>query len=272
MAAAKHSGDIFIRDIALIDPDPLNTRDMTSQVAIDDIERIAREMLVRGFDAGQEILVRSKPGGRYMVTDGHKRRLAFIRALELGASMPGIPTQSEKVGTNDEDRAIIRLRAPGRRLSPTEAVIDIKRLIGWNWSPQEIADRLGEKLFWVESCLELAETPFEVREAVRTGKVATTEALRAVHDHKENAPRVTRAAVEHAAARGSPRATGRDFRAVAPKARTEAVSLCSLSMAVVIAWDNWETEVALPPNLGRAILALKQHLGPLARPVAEAAE
>lgn len=270
--AAKHSGDIFIRDIALIDPDPLNTRDMTSQVAIDDIERIAREMVERGFDAGQEVLVRSKPGGRFMVTDGHKRRLAFIRALELGASMPGIPTQSEKVGTNDEDRAIIRLRAPGRRLSPAEAVIDIKRLIGWNWTPQEIADRLGEKLFWVESCLELAETPFEVREAVRTGKVATTEALRAVHDHKEDAPRVTRAAVEHAAARGKTRATGRDFRAVAPKARTEAVSLDALARKAVHEWRESMAKGATVDAMDKAMEALEQHLGPLARPVAEAAE
>src|ERR1700734_893171 len=156
------TGDIFARDIYTIDPDPDNTRDVTSEIARADIEEIAAAMVARGFDAGREILIRAKPGGRWMVTDGHKRRLAFLRAIELGASMRLIPTRSEPKIFTEEDRAIIRLRTPGRELSPVEAIVDIRRLFGWNWTPEAICERLGKKKDWLKRGMDLAGAPFEI--------------------------------------------------------------------------------------------------------------
>lgn len=265
--AAVRSGDIFDRDVSLIDPDPDNTRDIDSPVARADIETIALSIVARGYDADQEILVRRKRDGRWMVTDGHKRRLAYLRALELGAVLRGIPCRSEKQGTNDEDRAIIRLRAPGRRLSPLEAVVDIKRLLGWNWTKEDIAAKLGESIAWVNSCLDLAAAAPDVRQSVRDDKIAPTEALKVVRRHGPEAGTVIRKAVEHARGEGRERARPRDVAAV-EKPRSEPISVCSLATAAVKAWRNSEEHLDGQRAFRVAMEALEAHLGPLARQAA----
>lgn len=259
---AVRSGDIFDRDINLIDPDPDNPRDVTSPQAVADIEEIAYSILVRGFDLDRAILVRKKTNGRWMVTDGHKRRIAFLRALELGADLRGIPSRSERLGTDNEDRAILRLRSPGREFTPLEASVDIKRLLGWGWTEKAITEKLGKQKDpdWVRRCLDLAGAEPEVRQAVREDKIAATEAIKIVRKHGEAAPRVTQDAIEHARARGKNRATSRDIEAVT-KPREVPISLCTLAMAAVAAWrDSPETL-----DFQLAMEALEQHLGPLAK-------
>lgn len=262
MVEAIRSGDIFDRDINLIDPDPDNPRDVTSPVAITDIEEIAHSILTRGFDLDRAILVRKKPDGRWMVTDGHKRRIAFLRAIELGASLRGIPCRSERVGTDNEDRAIFRLRAPGREFSPLEASVDIKRLLAWGWTEKAITEKLGKQKDpgWVKRCLELAGAEPEVRQAVRDDKIAPTEALRVIRKHGANAGPVIEAAAKQARSEGRERVRPRDVNAVT-KPRTEPVSLCSLAMAVVKAWEDSSDTL----DFQMAMEALKRHLGPLAK-------
>lgn len=247
--------DIFARPIHLIDPDPENTRDITGPVAVADIEEIAHSILNRGFDPDRALLVRKMPGGRWMVTDGHKRREAVLRAIKLGAKISAVPCRSETLGTDEQDRAILRLRDPGRALSPLEAVIDIKRLLGWNWSEKQIADKLGKRVEWVRQCLELAGAPIEVREAVRSGELAPTEARRVA---READPVATlNGAREQARSEGRDRIRTRDVAAVS-KSRTEGPSLCSLAIAAVRAWrDGGDVDAAMG--------ALEAALGPLAR-------
>lgn len=248
--------NIVGRPINLIDPDPDNSRDMESAVTQADIEEIALSILKRGFDPDRAILVRSRPGGRYMVTDGNKRRAAFIRARELGAAIELMPTRSEEKGTDEQDRALLRLRAPGRELSPLEAAIDIKRLIGWQWSTDDIAEKLGKQPDWVRRCLDLAGASTEVRDAVRNGHIAPTEAVKAIRQHKENAGPIITAAREVAQERGKNRATARDIEKVT-KPRTEAPSLCSLATAAVLAWESSGDSA----TLSVAMQALRDHLG-----------
>lgn len=263
MPEAVRSGDIFDRDIHLIDPDPENTRDVDSPVARADIEEIARSILKRGFDLDRAILVRKQPTGRWMVTDGHKRRMGFLRAIELGAELRGIPCRSERVGTNNEDRALLRLRAPGRELSPLEASVDIKRLLAWGWKEDAIAEKLGKPPAWLTTCLTLAGAAPDVRQPVRDDKIAPTEALKVVRRHGEEAGPVIERAIAHAHARGKSRATGQDVAAVT-KPREVPVSLCSLAMAVLEQWDEWGRGCDLAPEpLSIAIYNLKKHMGPL---------
>lgn len=231
--------DIFARPIELIDPDPFNSRDIDSPVAREDIEEIARSILTRGFDPDRALLVRKLPSGRWMVTDGHKRRRAVLRAIELGAKIATVPCRSEERGTNDEARAILRLRAPGRELSPLEAATDIRRLMGWGWSDAKIAAELGKKPDWIARCLDLAAAPIEVRAAVRDQQISPTEARRVVKEHGSNAGAIIARSVDHARTEGRSRARPRDIAAVM-KPRTDPVSLPTLVVAMFRAHDEDE--------------------------------
>lgn len=253
--ASVRVADIFARPIELIDADPENSRDIDSPVARADIEEIAQSILSRGFDPDRAILVR-KNGERWTVTDGHKRRMATLRAIELGAEITSIPCRSEPQGTNEADRAILRLRAPGRELSPLEAAIDIKRLTAWGWTDAKIAERLGKKPDWIARCLELASAPLEVRRAVRDNQISPTEATRVVRRHGTEAGTVIKAATAHARSEGRERARPRDVEAVT-KPRTEPVSLCSLAVATILAWESGDSA-----ELGAALSALANRLGP----------
>lgn len=254
--------NIVGRSIDMIDADPENSRDMQSPTTLADIEEIARSILSRGFDPDRAILVRSRPGGRYMVTDGNKRRAAFLRARELGAKIELIATRSEIQGTNEETRAVLRLRAPGRELSPLEAVIDINRLLGWHWSKEKIAEQLGKNPDWIDRCLDLAAAPHEIREAVRTQEIAPTEARKLAREADPvNALRTVR---EHANAAGRTRIRTRDVDAVM-KPRTEGVSLCTLATIAVRAYRDWNGDPGRLREIFAAIEALETRLGPLAR-------
>jgi len=234
---AVRVADIFARDISLIDPDPDNCRDIESPQALADIEEIALSIMTRGFDADRAILVRKTSNGRWMVTDGHKRHRATLRAIELGAEIRAIPCRSEEKGTNEQDRAILRLRQPGRELTALEAAIDIKRLMGWGWSDVKIAERLGKKPDWVGRCLELAGAPIEVRQAVRDEQISATEAIKVVRLNGAAAGEVITKAVERAHGEGRTRARPRDIEAVT-KSRVEAPSLCGVAVTVVMAWES----------------------------------
>lgn len=271
---AVRVADIFARDIALIDPDPDNTRDIDSQRDRDDIEKIALSILHRGFDPDQAILVR-KSGDRWMVTDGHKRRRAYLRALELGALLQGIPTRSEPKGFDEEKRALYRLRRQGRELSPLEAVIDIQRLLGWGWSTKKIAERLGEKPDWVDRCLELAGAPREVREAVREEKISPTLAVNTLRQHgqKEGAKLVA-AAIEEGGGRARPRHV-REVVEREEKPRTEPPSLCSLATKAILTWDAWIADIEISdvdPALRAAMEAMRERIGMAAMDAAKLRE
>lgn len=250
------SGDIFNRPVELIDPDPDNCRDIDSEVARADIEEIALSILKRGFDVDRALLVR-KVGARWIVTDGHKRRRAVLRAIELGASIKLVPCRSEAQGTDEETRALLRLRAPGRELTPLEAVIDIKRLLGWNWTKEAIAEKLGKKTDWIDRCLELAGAPLVVRDAVKAGLAPTVgrSIARIARTTGADAGELVTKVNDHAVARGKTRATTQDFDAVV-KPRTEPVSINSLAIAAVLAW-----EASGDPDRGATMAALRDHIG-----------
>jgi ParB-like chromosome segregation protein Spo0J len=251
-------GDIFARPLDLIDPDP-NNRSTETPYARAHIAEIAASMVARGFDTDRAILVRKQRNGRWMVTDGHMRLAAAFLAVEMGANIKGIPCRSEAQGTTEEDRAILRLRDPGLAPTQLEAAEDIKRLMTWGWTRAKIALKLGKSESWVASCLDIAGTTIEIRQAVTENKVATTEALKIVREHGDDAGAVIEKAHANAVARGKKTATAKDVKAVTERpapVRTDPPSLLSFAVAVVLAWEGGITS-----ELDGALDQLAGHIG-----------
>lgn len=256
-------GDIFSRPLDLIDPDPKNRSTETPRARAW-IEEIAAGIVARGFDTDRAILVRKQRNGRWMVTDGHMRLAAAFLAVKMGADIKGIPCRSEPQGTTEEDRAIMRLRVPGLAPTPLEASDDIKRLMSYGWTKATIAEKLGKSESWVTSCLDIAGTAPEVRKAATENKMSTTEILKVVRSHGDDAAAVIDKAHAHAQKRGKTRATAPDVAAVT-KPRVEPRSVCSVAAVASAAWDAWPGRKDAPDDLVFAMEELAASLGPLKR-------
>lgn len=249
--------DIFAYppDAIMVDPD-FNPRDMTAPDTLAWIDEIAFSIKERGFDPDRPLLGR-KAGASFIVTDGHCRLAAIRKLLDAGEPILGVPCRSEPQGTSREDRQLLSLRAPGKALTPLESAVAIKRLISWGWATDKIAAHLGKSTSWVTGCLDLAGAPKPLRDAVRNGEIAATEATRITRNDPDPVGTLERAK-DHARAAGRERIKPRDVEAVT-KPRTEAVSLCTLALAAVRAWREGDDAL----DFQMAMEALEKHFGPL---------
>ena len=132
-----------------------------------------------------------------------------------------------------------------------------KRLLAKGQEVSDIAQRLSKSQGHIRNMLALVAAEPEVRQAVVAGRISATEAAKVVKANGSQAGTVIAKATEHARSEGRERARPRDVEAVT-KPRTEPVSLCSLAIAVVKAWQT-------TTGLDEAVAALANHLGPLAR-------
>lgn len=176
----------------------------------DHIDDLARHIAAGGIVPPLE--VRPRVGGGVFVVDGHRRRRAYLRAEEIGASirdgnnelwMPVVAF----VG-NDADRiARVITSAEGRSLSLLEVAEGYKRLIALKWTPQQIADKVGKTRQHVDQALILANANSDVQSLVNTGGVSATSAIAAVRKHGDDAGGVLGDAVAKANAAGKSKAT-----------------------------------------------------------------
>lgn len=279
----KHVADIHGYDIDMLDPDPDNNRDVTSPAALALIDaQITERLLATGFDAGQELLVRPTGNGRAMVTDGHRRRIGFARAVDRGMENRIVPCRHEDRATDALKRVLIRLRPQGVERSPMEVLPDIQRLIGWQWSDARIAKALGRPVSWVRDTITIASGPEQIAEAVKEDTIGRTAAARLIREAETAAAAVatfkgaTDAAAREARAKGREPAEAKVrarhveevTRPAAP--RTEPASVHSLAREVVRASHEIGPKVmeGLPAEFVDALAALGARFPELTREAA----
>lgn len=158
--------------------------------------------------------VRPRAEGGVFVVDGHRRRRAYLKAGDDVRDGSGelwlavVPF----VG-NDADRiARVITSAEGRALSPLEVGRGYKRLIALNWTPEQIAAKVGKTRQHVDQVLILANANSDVQQLVATGGVSATTAIDAVRKHGDKAGDVLGGAVTQAKAAGKSKATAGAFK------------------------------------------------------------
>ncbi|WP_280191157.1 ParB/RepB/Spo0J family partition protein [Delftia sp. PS-11] len=157
--------------------------------------------------------VRPRDEGGMWIVDGHRRHAAIGRALERGA-----PLRSQKDGEawihvvlfegNEEDRiARIITSANNKPLAPAEIAEGYKRLRAFNWTPAQIAKKVGKSVQHVQDLLALGDAPSPVRAMVKAGQVSATRAAKAVRKHGEKSSAVLGEQWQEAQAKGKSKIT-----------------------------------------------------------------
>lgn len=171
------------------------------------IDALAAHILAGGMVPALE--VRPRDGGGVFVVDGHRRRRAYLKVADSIRDASGelwIPVVA--FAGNDAERvARVITSAEGRALSPLEVGRGYKRLLWFNWTPQQIADRVGKTRQHVDQILILANANSDVQALVAAGDVSATSAIDAVRKHGDNAGSILGGAVSTAKAAGKKKAT-----------------------------------------------------------------
>lgn len=158
--------------------------------------------------------VRPREAGGVFVVDGHRRRRAFLKVADSIRDGDGnlwIPVVA--FNGNDADRvARVITSAEGRALSPLEVAEGYKRLTAFNWTPQQIADKVGKTRQHVDQLLILANANADVHALVASGAVSASTAIDAVRKHGEGAGEFLQAAVDKAKGAGKDKARAGDVK------------------------------------------------------------
>jgi ParB/RepB/Spo0J family partition protein len=112
-----------------------------------------------------------------VLVDGECRLRANLELIEEGVEILAVPTV-QVPGGNEADRLITSLTAnTGKPLSKWEIGTAFQRLIGFGWTAEKIAERLGYSARYVNESLELSDAPEDVKQLLSEQAVTPSLAL-----------------------------------------------------------------------------------------------
>ena len=246
----EHGGalsDAFRLPPSVIKIDPeYNPRDMKSAAFAEGVAEWKPSIKERGWEVDRPMFGRIV-GEHFVVTDGHTRFVAVQELLAEGHEILTIPCRLEERGTNEADRLLYALRAPGVPLNPIEMAGGIKRLLAYGWKDDKIAKRLGKNVAWVRRSLEAAEMAPALQNGVTHGEISVTHALAITHTHVDPVAAFEDAKVTARAA-GRQKVRPRDIAAAVP-ARAPQTAPASPLTAFLAAWDAaWDAGLVTAPD------------------------
>jgi rhodanese-related sulfurtransferase len=146
-----------------------------------------------------------------VLTDGHCRYEATGIAISEGAEVAELPIVISPKGTQLEDLTLgLITKNSGKRLSPFEEALVVKRLSAFGWDVAKIVVRTGFSASKVDGLLLLMAAPAQVRDMVHNGEVAIGEALRQLREVGSGAAAKLTAMKEDAKAKGHAKVTARN--------------------------------------------------------------
>ena len=190
----------------------LNPRDLTTPENQAHIDNLANLILEHGFLPNHPISVAQDAEG-FFVAHGECRWHAAMKAkFKLGASELVIYAVPERRGTSDLDRVLDHsISNEGKRLTPLEESVNIKRAADLGATIPELARKLGKSQTYIAQSIDFQAAPRKVHDAVRAGKVSATLAAQTVRRHgAEQGEQIIARAVEVAEKRGKGHATAKD--------------------------------------------------------------
>ncbi len=185
-----------LRDLAAVDED--------GQSFEQGIEALTAYIKAGGIYPPLE--VRPREEGGVWIVDGHRRRLAILRAIAQGAPIEWVNVTP--FNGNDADRTL-RIVTSARRanLSPVEVARGYKRLIGFGWTVDRIATEAGKSRTHVEQLLILADAPAAVQRQVLAREVSVSVAIDSVRKLGDGAAEMLADKLDQAKAAGRSKVT-----------------------------------------------------------------
>lgn len=151
-------------------------------------------------------------GGAWVV-EGHRRRRALLRAMEVYGASPvekdGLVWLYIKPFTGDEKAKNYEVfnSQSGEKLKPMEQAKGFQRLVELGDTPEEIAKNTGCARQWVDSMLILANAPDSIKTMVRSGQVSADVASENIRRHGDEAEAFLIAEYDKAKAQGKTKVT-----------------------------------------------------------------
>lgn len=144
-----------------------------------DVDELARQIAENGQKIPCKVHV-SDDGTKAVIVDGHRRYKAIdIANKKYGASINTVSCINEERGANEETRIVdMFMMGSGKPLTLLEQAEAVKRLLGYNWKPVDIAKKIGKSQTCVSQLLTLLEASHELRVAVKEGAISTTAAIK----------------------------------------------------------------------------------------------
>lgn len=175
------------------------------------IRSIADSMLSEGVYKDKPmagIVMANKNKPYVLITDGGCRYEAILLANSEGAEISTYPVVPKDKSNNTEDLTIALVRSnQGKKFTPLELSIVVKRLIRAGLEINIIAKRLGFTTEYINQLAAIAGAPSMIRKMIESGEVPAAVALDALRDHGVEATGVLVKAVEAAKASGKARMT-----------------------------------------------------------------
>jgi ParB-like chromosome segregation protein Spo0J len=140
--------------------------------------------------------------------------------IDRGVNIELVPCLQEAKGTGERERIANQFTGnASKKLNPREAAFNIKRLMRYGNSIEEVAKDIGMSRSYVAQMLDFEEkAPEEAHAAIARGEISATLAAEIVRqDGPAKAAETIKQAVAKAKASGKPKATGRHVER-APKA------------------------------------------------------
>ena len=171
----KTTEEIIMRDVHELVPNPKNEK-----YSLDNIEDLA--MMIQLTHNIEPIILKTMEDGRFMITSGHRRRLAQIYRLEQGMTEnPMVPTITREIindfedAITDDEMETLNIVFPNkgqrRNLTPSQEADEIaliKPIIKKLYDYQKAAGNIDGKFRpYFANILGLSETSLQRKEAIR---------------------------------------------------------------------------------------------------------
>lgn len=231
--AAKRGDAIRVRHDQIVIVDGFNVREDDDDLR----EHIAS--LLAALVAGQpvpliEVWVNPESGVIELV-DGHCRHIAYSQYREVEPSWDGYISASEFKGTPFQRKMRIASSNKQLKLKPVELgrlYIYARDELGA--SRKEIAREAGMSVAHVDQMILLAGGSPEIQQAIDSGVVSTTEAVKIIREHGEQAPAELERRREVAKESGKDKVTAKSAEPKKPAAQSRPLVDMVVSCAVVL--------------------------------------
>ena len=172
---SKNAEEIIMRDVHEIVPNPKNEK-----YSLDNIEELA--MMIQLTHNIEPIILKVMEDGRFMITSGHRRRLAQLYRLKQGMTNdPMVPTITREIVNDFEDaitddemetlNVVFPNKGQRRHLTPSqeaEEIALIKPIIKKLYDYQKAEGKIDGKFrTYFANILGISETSLQRKEAIR---------------------------------------------------------------------------------------------------------
>ncbi len=159
--------------LELIDPNPWQTRQTEDPAHVEEVARSIRSSWMWQVPSGRRV------GERWQIAFGHTRLAAYRMLKTLGfEGYDHFPLNVHEM--NDEMMAISAFEENEKRrdLNPIEKALAFQKMLtDFNWTQQQVADKLHIDRSGVTNMLRMLRTPQEIQDQIAAGVIPVRSAL-----------------------------------------------------------------------------------------------